>query len=66
MKITSITVIEQKSGPDVLVFDTDLPPATHPFDSSPYIKMNVASLTGKRYVAENFPEVTDVRVVPAG
>jgi len=56
-KVTKITVITDRSGPDTVYLTFDLPPATHPFESpnnKPYAKVQIAAGGGADWVRNVF------------
>lgn len=55
--VTSLTLVEGHTGPDVLLLDTALPSAVWPYKGTQTIKMSLAKGTGRRYAREHFPGV---------
>jgi hypothetical protein len=59
--IKSATVV-MSAGTDLVILETDLPPAVWPFEHQPSPRFEVAKGFGEQYVKDNFglePEVID-------
>jgi hypothetical protein len=54
MKITKITVVRSKHGPDHVLADTDLPCGTFPYTGQQPIHFDLAADSAEKYLADHF------------
>lgn len=67
IKINRISVMQKRSGPDIIWLYTDLPcsfvPEFLPEQPNADLRLDATAGTGLAYVQNNFPDVDDVEVI---